>query len=211
MKTLIAIPCMDMMHTEFCRCLLGMEKGPDVQVTFCQSSMVYDARNTLAAIAIDGGFDRVLWLDSDMSFDADLLHRLGEHLDLGKDCVCGLYFSRKSPIRPVIYKALYLSQEGGKPKANADSFDEYPRDDIFPVAGCGFGAVLMTTAMLRRVQTASGLPFFPASGFGEDLSFCLRATQLGFKIWCDSSIKLGHVGASVFDEALYRQSKEEKT
>ncbi len=208
MKTMIAIPCMDMLHTEFCRSLLAMERIGEVEIVFCTSSLIYDARNKLAELAIEGGFDRILWLDSDMSFESDLLRRLSEHLDMGKDIVCGLYFGRKPPIRPMIYKALYVSRENGHAKANADNFDDYPRNDIFPIAGCGFAAVLMTVAALRRVQTACSLPFFPASGFGEDLVFCLRATELGLKIWCDSSVKVGHVGSAVYDEDLYLNRKE---
>ena len=37
-------------------------------------------------------------------------------------------------------------------------------------------------------------------GFGEDLSFCIRAQELGRKIYCDSRIKMGHVGLRVFEE-----------
>ncbi len=209
MKTLVCVPCMDMLHTEFCRSLLAMERIGDVEIMFCTSSLIYDARNVLSSAAIDGNFDRVLWLDSDMSFESDLMRRLSEHLDQGKEIVCGLYFGRKRPVRPVIYKALYLSRENGSPKANAKNYDDYPRDDIFSVAGCGFGAVMMTTAALRRVYAACSLPFFPVAGFGEDLAFCRRATELGLQIWCDSSIRLGHIGAAVFDEDLYLAGKEQ--
>lgn len=209
MRTMIAIPCMDMLHTEFCRSLLAMERTGEVEIVFCTSSLIYDARNKLAELAIEGDFDRVLWLDSDMSFEPDLLRRLGEHLDMGKDIVCGLYFGRKPPIRPMIYKALYVSHDNGRAAANAVNFDDYPRNDIFSVAGCGFGAVMMTTAALRRVYAACSLPFFPVAGFGEDLAFCRRATELGLQIWCDSSIRLGHIGAAVFDEDLYLAGKEQ--
>ena len=34
--------------------------------------------------------------------------------------------------------------------------------------------------------------FAPINGVGEDLSFCWRARQCGYKIWCDPSIALGH-------------------
>ena len=82
---------------------------------------------------------------------------------------------------------------------------DYPADSVFPVAGCGFGAVMMTTELLRRIRENFGLPFSPFLGFGEDLSFCMRVTQLGETIWCDSRIKLGHVGLAVYDEETYRQ------
>lgn len=206
MRTLVAIPCMDMVHTDFLRSCLGLEKTGEVHFAFAQSSLIYDGRHALANIAINEGWDRVLWLDSDMVFDPYLFRRLSEHLDLGKEMVTGLYFSRKPPMHPVIYKALYL--KGGKPypEPTAEIFVDYPRDEVFPVAGCGFGAVMMTTELLKRVQDACGLPFFPISGFGEDLAFCLRATGLGATIWCDASIKLGHVGTAVYDEELYARA-----
>lgn len=209
MKTLIAVPCMDMVHTDFLRSCLSMEKDGEVRWGFAQSSLIYDARNALANMAIDEGYDRVLWLDSDMAFDEHLFRRLSEHLDLGKEMITGLYFSRRAPIRPIVYKALYLQPIEGGQKAVADSFDDYQRDGLFEVAGCGFGAVMMTVDLLKRVRGAFALPFFPVSGFGEDLAFCLRATQLGAKIWCDSSIKLGHVGLAVYDEGSYRRNPHE--
>ena len=207
MKTLVAIPCMDMVHTDFLRSCLGMERSGDVRFGFAQSSLIYDGRNALAGMALDEGYDRVLWLDSDMDFDEHLFRRLSEHLDLGKDMVTGLYFSRKPPLRPVVYKAVYLKQGQPLPEPVAESYEDYPRDEVFPVAGCGFGAVMMTTELLRRVRDAYSLPFFPVSGFGEDLAFCLRVTELGATIWCDASIKLGHVGTTVYDEELYTQTR----
>ena len=207
MKTLIAIPCMDMVHTEFCRTLLAMSRVGDVQITFCQSSLIYDARNKLASIAIEGGFDRVLWLDSDMSIPSDLFESLAAHLDEGKEIVSGLYFGRRPPYPPIIFKSLFLSKENGHAKANAVNFEDYPKDKLFQIAGCGFGAVMMTTEALRRISDACGLPFFPVSGFGEDLAFCLRATEVGISMWCDPRVRLGHVGAAVFNEECFLAAK----
>ena len=204
MRTLIAVPAMDMLSTDFCRSCVGLQLSGEVQWTFSQGSLVYDGRNLLAEAAISGGFDRVLWLDSDMVFDPYLFLRLSEHLDLGKEMVSGLYVSRKAPIHPVIYKSIRRDplENGFLPVAEA--YSDYPRDSLFPVAGCGFGAVMMTTELLRRLQAAYGLPFTPLPGFGEDLSFCLRVQELGEEMWCDSSIKLGHAGMAIYTEAEYR-------
>ena len=204
MRTLIAVPAMDMLSTDFCRSCVGLQLSGEVQWTFSQGSLVYDGRNLLAEAAISGGFDRVLWLASDMVFDPYLFLRLSEHLDLGKEMVSGLYVSRKAPIHPVIYKSIRRDplENGFLPVAEA--YSDYPRDSLFPVAGCGFGAVMMTTELLRRLQAAYGLPFTPLPGFGEDLSFCLRVQELGAEMWCDSSIKLGHAGMAIYTEAEYR-------
>lgn len=204
MRTLIAVPAMDMLSTDFCRSCVGLQLSGEVQWTFSQGSLVYDGRNILADTAVREGFDRVLWLDSDMVFDPYLFLRLSEHLDLGREMVSGLYVSRKAPIHPVIYKSIRRDplENGFLPVAEA--YSDYPRDSLFPVAGCGFGAVMMTTELLRRLQAAYGLPFTPLPGFGEDLSFCLRVRELGAEMWCDSSIKLGHAGMAIYTEAEYR-------
>ena len=206
MRTMIAIPCMDMVHTDFLRSCLGMDIDGEVQWTTCQSSLIYDARNKLAELAIDGEFDRVLWLDSDMIFDRYLFRRLSEHLDQGREMISGLYFSRKPPVHPVIYSRLRRDPiPTGGYAAAADSFDDYERDSLFEIAGCGFGAVMMTTDLIRRVRDAYGLPFFPSLGFGEDLAFCMRVGWLGREIWCDSSIKCGHAGTAIYSEDSWRQ------
>lgn len=208
MRTMIAIPCMDMVHTDFFRSCVGMEPVEgDVQWTTCQSSLIYDSRNKLADLAIQDGFDRILWLDSDMIFDRFLLRRLSEHLDQGREMVTGLYFSRKEPILPVIYRSMTTEIHADGQVPVVRHYTDYERDSLFPVAGCGFGAVMMTVDLLREVREQYPLPFFPDRGFGEDLIFCLRARAVGKTIWCDSSIKLGHVGFKVYDESLWRESQ----
>lgn len=207
MRTMIAVPCMDMVHTDFLRSCVGLQVSDEIQWTTCQSSLPYDARNKLAEIAVEENFDRVLWLDSDMQFDPYLFRRLSEHLDLGMDMITGLYFGRKNPIRPIIYKDLRADPgPDGIPVPVAENYDDYERDSLFEVAGCGFGGVMTTVELLRDVREKFRLPFYPTGGLGEDFSFCLRARQLGYRIWCDSSIKLGHVGTAVYDEAVFRSA-----
>ena len=206
MRTMIAIPCMDMLHADFFRSCVGLEVSGEVQWTTAQNSLIYDSRNKLAEIAIDGDFDRILWLDSDMIFDRYLFRRLSEHLDQDREMISGLYFSRKPPIHPVIYSRLRRDpMPTGGYAAAADSFDDYDRDSLFEIAACGFGAVMMTVDLIRRVRDAYGLPFFPSLGFGEDLAFCMRVGWLGREIWCDSSIKCGHAGTAIYSEDSWRQ------
>lgn len=207
MKTIIAIPCMDMVHTEFMRSLLTMKRvGEQVGFTISSSSLVYDARNNLTKQAIDNGFERILWLDSDMSFEPDLMQRLMDDMDeTGAEMVGGLYFSRRAPLVPVVYEKVgyFHSDEKDEVTPCALAYYEYPRDQVFPCEGIGFGAVLVSTALIKKVQDQYGLPFSPILGFGEDLSFCVRARNLGAKILCDSRVKCGHVGQQVFTEEMY--------
>ena len=196
---------MDMVHTTFMKSLIGMERVGECRFSITCSSLVYDARNTLAKQAVTEGFDRMLWLDSDMDFDPDLLVRLSEDMDEGRELVSGLYFKRKAPVKPVIYKevGLYQSKVDESVTPVALPYEDYPRDSIFPIAGCGFGGVLVSVDLVKRVGDKYGLPFSPIVGFGEDLSFCLRASELGAELWCDSRVKMGHVGLGTITEDTY--------
>ena len=210
MKTLIAIPCMDMVHTVFMKSLLGLDRTGDTRFGISCSSLVYDARNTLAKQACVEGFDRILWLDSDMDFEPDLLTRLSADMDEGRELVSGLYFKRKAPVKPVIYKELgyYHSKDTDEVTPIAVCYEDYPKDSVFPIAGCGFGGVLMSVDLIKRVADEFGMPFSPIIGFGEDLSFCSRATKIGVEMFCDSRVKMGHVSLGTVTEDVYLSGRE---
>lgn len=205
MKTLVALPCMDMVHTTFLKSIIGMERVGDCRFSIMCSSLVYDARNSLAKQAVTEGYDRMLWLDSDMDFDPDLLVRLSADMDEGRELVSGLYFKRKAPVKPVIYKEVgyYHSDIDDSVTPVAVPYEDYPQDTIFPIAGAGFGGVLVSVDLIKRVGDKFGLPFSPIMGFGEDLSFCLRASEVGAELFCDSRVKLGHVGLGTITEETY--------
>lgn len=201
MNIMIAVPCMDMMHTDFVISLTGLAHDGNASFIYSRSSLVYDSRNRLANMAIDGGFDRVLWLDSDMRFDRDILQRLSADLDRGLDMVCGLYVTRRLPVQTAIFSEIGYQTEGDKARPVAKNYVGYPKDQLFEIAACGFGGVLMNTSLLKDVRDRYGLPFSPVLGFGEDISFCLRVKELGKKMFCDSSVKLGHIGTHEYTEA----------
>lgn len=208
MRTLICIPAMDSVHTSFMRSLLSLRPVGEVQFAITQSSLVYDARNILAVQAITGVYDRTLWLDSDMTFEPDLMEKLSSTMDKGYDLVSALYFTRKPPHRPVIYDGCRVFEEEGKKRSVAIWYDDYPENSIFDIEACGFGGVMCTTKLLNDIREKFGAPFSPLHGFGEDLSFCIRATNLGAKMVCDSSIKMGHTASFIVNEELYKETKK---
>ena len=204
MKTMIAVPCMDMVHTLFAASLVGMRLFGEVQFSWEMSSLIYTSRNSIALKAIEGGFDRILWLDSDMKFDADLFERMHKRLDEGRDLVSAICVTRKPPFRTCIYNDVGFDVDKEKNMAipHAKTFTEYPANDIFEIEACGFGCLMMNVPMLKAVTEKHGVPFSPILGFGEDLSFCMRAKELGYKLHCDSSIKVGHIGLMTYTEDI---------
>ena len=203
MKILVAVPCLDMVNTDFAFSLACMHHGDGVSFAHTKSSLVYDGRNKLANLAINGGFDRVLWLDSDMKFENDILMKLSADLDDGLDCVCGIYTTRQTDIHPVIFKEIgyRLNDKTGMATPVNEFFKEYPKDRVFQIDACGFGGVMMKASLLKEVKDKYGLPFSPILGFGEDISFCMRLKELGKKMYCDPRVKLGHIGYKVYTEA----------
>lgn len=201
MKTLIAIPCMDTIETSFIECLLALRPVGEIEIKFLKASLVYDARNQLMQFATQkGGYDFILWLDSDMTFEPDLLERLMEDIE-GKQAVTGLCFGRRPPFKPCIFKSLTVEQNGMVITPHCDPYWNYPRDQLFEVEACGFACLLMRLDMLEAMGIY-GVPFFPLAGMGEDLTFCWRARKLDMKFFCDSRLKIGHLMRISVDEGF---------
>lgn len=196
-RTLIAVPCFDMVHTDFMKCMLDMERDDNTSYTVIKNSLIYNARNTIAQNAIRFGFDRVLWLDSDMQFPADVLPKFSAHMDNGLDFVSGLYYMRSALKKPVVYSDVWYTVTSNEAESGATNVDAMPYG-LFECAGAGFGCVMTSVTMLKKLVERYGAPFTPMMGLGEDLAFCWRAKQNGFKMYCDSRIKCGHIGQAVY-------------
>lgn len=195
MKTMIAIPAIEQMFSWTAQCLEKLKRVGECDVEFVVRMPVDMARNELARRAIEGGCDRILWIDSDMTFEPDMMEKLDADMADGWDIVSGLYFKRTFPLEPVIYSDIDTEE------FKAVTYWDYPQDQLFPIAGCGFGGVLMKTELLTDLSEPPFLPFLHLS---EDLSFCVRMREKGIGIACDSRVKLGHMGTIVFGEKLYK-------
>ena len=208
MRTLIAIPSMDQVPAQFAASLAMLERvTDDTVVGFQIGSLIYEARNQLARQAIKIGADYVLWLDSDMIFQPSVLKRLYEDYKAGKgDIVSGLYFRRVSPFTPVVFNTLEIVDN--KPQWTAP---ENIPEDVFEVGGVGFGCVFMDTGVLADVMSKfEGNAFTPLNGVGEDLSFCWRARQCGYKIVVDPAVELGHIAHITVNRTFYESTKQYK-
>lgn len=188
MKLLIAVPTYDYMHYRFVECFTKLirkldEDEVNYEVAFQGGTLVYVGRDKLAKKAIEGGFTHMLWLDSDMIFTEDLLDDL---MFSGKDFVTGIAHGRRPPHASCIFKDVW-------PFVNRWEGHEYP-SGAFKIGGCGFACVLIKTTVIEAVYKKNGTAFFPMRELGEDLAFCKRAQELGFEIWAEPTVWLGHIG-----------------
>lgn len=187
MKLLIAIPTLDFIHVEFVKSLLKLtsqlnDEKIDYEVKIISGTLVYLAREELVAHALSYEFTHVLWLDSDMVFTEDLFDDL---YDSGKEFISAVFHARRPGHQSCIFRSVVPPERY--------KWNEYPSVP-FLIKGCGMAATLVSTEILKAVKDKFGNCFIPAYNLGEDLAFCRRADELGFSIWCDPCVRVGHIG-----------------
>jgi GT2 family glycosyltransferase len=196
---------MDQVPAQFAQSLATLTKVGACIVAFQCGSLVYTSRENLAAEAVRRGADYVFWLDSDMMFAPDTLQRLMDDIEKAGDGVImsGLYYRRVAPFAPTVFETLDIKDS----RSHWTDFKEIP-NEIFEVQGVGFGCILAPTEVFIDVSEKFGSMFTPLCGVGEDLSFCWRARQCGWKILCDPTIELGHVGHHVITKEYWQDYKD---
>lgn len=188
MKLLIAIPCMDTVPVDFMKSLLRLTQkltadGVDYEVAIESGTLVYMARDRLAGKAVNQKFSHVLWLDSDMVFEPEIVEDLQF---CGKDFVTGIAHGRRKPFTSCLFKNIDLNH------LELWQLKDYPAE-AFEVAGCGMACCLISTEVIKQVMINYGTAFNPIMQYGEDISFCKRAHDLGFKIYAEPAVRLGHI------------------
>ena len=186
MKLMIAVPTTDYVHADFVKSLAKLQaelgrKKINYDVEIISGTLVYIARNKLANKAINDGYTHVLWLDSDMVFGEQVVDDL---MFCGKEMVCGAFVSRRPPYGPCIYTSIKKNEI-----EKVKEFGTKP----FRVDGCGFACVLTTVELLQAVAQKFGTTFQPTDYYGEDLAFCWRVGQIGREIWCEPTVRPGHL------------------
>lgn len=197
---------MDNVTAGFCQSLTTLNKIGECSVCFQVGSLIYDSRNELVKRALELGADRILWFDSDVIFNPDAFEKLEATLEeQNADVVTGLIMRRVAPYTPILFSELSYDDEEGK--GHWKGYNNYPMNSVFDVDGFGFGCVLMKTDFLADMALDYGTWFGCFGGMGEDLSFCIRAKELGKKLVCDSRVKCGHIGHVIITEQFYQQCR----
>lgn len=196
MKVLIGLPTKGDMPIETVSSLMAMEIDCEAGTRIMQGSLIDDSRETIANEAIENGFDYIMWIDSDMVFETDAVQKL---IDDNLDCVTGIAFKRVPPYFPCVYEL----KEG-----SYLSMIDYPEDSIFEIDASGCAFQLVKVEWLKKIKEKFGKIYLREYPFGEDISFSKRFKQVGGKMYCDSRVKIGHVGNVVVTENTFKRCKE---
>jgi hypothetical protein len=168
------------------------------------------AREMLAEASLRYDCDYLFMVDDDMMAPVDLFYKLVKH---DADIVAPLAFTRNPPHRPVMFKTVegYDKVIGKSYFINTPVFN-YPRDKFVECDAVGFGSVLIKTEIFKKMAK----PYFMGStGTGEDIHFCLAAKKLGYKVFMDTAVKLGHLSSPIvvteeYSDSFNKMSQEEK-
>ena len=190
-KILIAIPTSRYIEPQTFKSIydLKVPEGYEVDFQYFYGYSVEQVRNLIADWTIKG-YDYLFAVDHDISFPSDTLERLISH---SKPIVSGIYRQRLEPQILEIYdhNLRNISYE----------YLEKQTDNLIEIGGCGFGCVLVKKEVLKDV----GYPQFVYKSaidhkntFSEDLYFCTKARELGWKIYVDTKIICNHHGQKVY-------------
>jgi hypothetical protein len=126
----------------------------------------------------------LLWVDSDIVFEPEDVATIENDLEK-YDLVTGLYMLKSWDWKPAIFKKV----------GNDYEFTEM-QEGIFEIEGCG-NAFLGISKRVIADERLDKKPFSKITEeditHGEDISFIQRARALGYKLYCDSSIRVGHL------------------
>jgi len=164
-------------------------------------TFLHEQRNALARAATG---DYLLFVDTDMVWQPQDVEAL---LALDVDIMGGLYCNTN----PAHSFYVFYEDEAGviRPMTQVPA-------EPFQCAAIGTGFLLIRRRVLETMLAPTfirehGFPFDPTvndawegadpnscTGWApEDVSFCLRARRAGFSIWCNPTVKLGHMGYAV--------------
>lgn len=176
----IATPTRDTMSAGFVFDLVQLVKhSTDTFFVVSQGTLLPNQRTQLVRSAISGHASHILFIDSDMRFPPDALERLlaYKHDVIGANC---------------------KHRQSDKWTAGVSSKGKKGTD---VVKGLGFGVTLIRTEVfLRMPEPWFATPFDGEKFVGEDVFFCHKAKEAGYKVWIDHDLsqEVKHTGSKEY-------------
>lgn len=194
-KVLIVVPHTGFIPPRHYTSMIRMQAPSATEFLDISRAPVQTARNLGIQFAQSINAEYLFFIDSDAIVTQDLLLRLLKH---EKDIVGIIAYTRNKPFFPCVFRR--RQEDGHDDWASVDSRGH----GLLEVAGVGAHALLIHSRVFNTLKS----PWFEFGKFGEDLMFCEKARKAGFKIYCDTSITLPHIGENiVVDEKIFLVEK----
>lgn len=212
-RVLIAIPTFENITPDTFKAIWDMDKPCECDFEFVRGYDCATARNKIVQKALDGGYDRLLMVDNDVTPPKDALANLLSH-DVG--VVGGFYLHRNADNRPSDRTCVCrLLDRNGKAYFNYPLESEYTKGELaelrergehlVEIHGGGMGCILVSRETLERLD----YPWFDWVNYrdahrgmlSEDLYFCEELRKFGIPRYVDTRVACGHLFRTI-EEAM---------
>ena len=187
MKILVAVPTFETITPETFKSIYDLDRGEhEVGFEFVKGYDTAKARNMIVKKALDGGYDRVLMVDSDMIVPPETLTWF---LETPVPIISGA-----CPRKNTRKKEAVLIKFGTGDFWECYRYDELTEDRM-RIKGCGCACIMIDVEVFRRMD----FPWFKYVTYdeghhlSEDYYFCAKAQTEEFEIWADTRVRCGHL------------------
>ena len=193
---MIGIPMSsEMCHRKFMQSLLSLQypANAEIDINIVSGYQLPFARNKIVQDALKKNCDYLFFIDADMVFPHDSLIKLLKH---DVDIVNALAFRRIAPYYPCIFK-----WDAEKKCYETIDYSGNPRG-LLSVDATGMPCILINLDIFRKMTPP--YYYYRDHLFSSDLTFCENVKKLGYSIWVDTSLQIGHISEEiVVDESFY--------
>ena len=194
MRLLIAMPCYQHIEPDCFKSVYGLQRVPDWDylLEIYRGYGVQHARTLAMADAINGGFDKLLFVDSDIILPSDTVPRL---MALESAIATGWYIRKQSTTGET---ELFFFDNGANHFVNINSSEFTGGSKT--IAGCGMGCCLIDIPAITPHYGRSWLEYiiYPdGERLSEDNNFCWHATHNGLAVKADTDLKCGHISRTI--------------
>ena len=134
-------------------------------------------RNMTIRETLDGGYDYLLSVDTDLVLEE---HTLMQLIEDDKDCVAGMFWTNG-------WSNCWMYDQ-----VSENNLPEWQTPGLYRVGGTG-ALFLIKRKVLEAGVDYTPIPNLRKAVFGEDRHFCIRAVCNGFELWADNRCQPVHL------------------
>jgi hypothetical protein len=228
--TILRVAAYDKAHGNYLLHNSGLLNQGALCAVWGRSMELAHARNTATAAFLSSDSDWLLWWDTDIGVQQDAIEKLMEHADpIERPIIGGLCFVEgdyshdmhgglRSSLAPTMYDWTWAEPTSGMPGVyKLLNRQEWPEDALVRVGATGTGFLLVHRSVFEDISAWLVESEAPASIWferipgpdgelsGEDISFCMRAHQVGKPIYVHTGITTTHQKTVWYGVPEYRQ------
>lgn len=169
--------------SDFFDSFVTMKKPREYEYCRRKNGPLDGLRNDIVNVALSTGCSHVIMMDCDMVYHTDTIPRLLSH---NLDVVGAMCYRRYPPFDELLFKGRVNKYR---------LITDFNPNELIEVDATGTGCLMFKTEVFMRMKP----PWFKfrqskkGGVIGEDIGFCSRLKNAGYKIFVDPTIPAGHL------------------